>query len=38
MSFERYTGFFEDYENGVTVRPGKTAEFDFLADIKADKK
>ncbi len=38
MSFERYIGFFEDYENGVTVRPGKTAEFDFLADIKADKK
>lgn len=38
MSFENYFNFYEDYDNGVTVRPKKTAEFDFSVDVKADKK
>ncbi len=38
MSFEIYNSFYEDYENGTTVRPQKTAEFNFTADIKTDKK
>lgn len=38
MSFEKYYNFYEDYDNGVTIRPKKTAEFDFSLDMKADKK
>ena len=38
MSFETYKNFFEDYENGVTIRPQKTAEFNFSVDLNADKK
>ena len=38
MSFEKYFNFYEDYENGVTVRPGKTAEFSFKQEAKKDKK
>lgn len=38
MNFEKYSNFFEDYENGVTVRPQKTVEFNFAAELKPDKK
>lgn len=38
MNFEKYYNFYEDYENGVTVRPQKTVEFDFSANVKTDKK
>ncbi len=38
MNFEKYYNFFEDYENGVTIRPQKTVEFDFSANVKTDKK
>ena len=38
MSFEKYYNFYEDYENGVTVRPQKTVEFNFSVDVKTDKK
>ncbi len=38
MSFEGYYNFYEDYENGVTVRPQKTVEFNFAAELKPDKK
>jgi len=38
MSFETYKSFFEDYEDGITVRPQKTAEFNFSTELKTDKK
>ena len=38
MSFEKYFNFFEDYENGVTVRPQKSAEFKFSQKINDNKK
>lgn len=38
MGFEKYNNFYEDYDNGVTIRPQKMAEFNFNADIKTDKK
>ena len=37
MSFENYIKFYEDYENGVTIRPQKTAEFNFSAKLEEDK-
>lgn len=38
MSFEKYFNFYEDYENGITVRPGKCTEFDFSVNAKEDKR
>lgn len=38
MSFEKYFNFFEDYENGVTIRPKRSAEFKFSQKVKDDKK
>ena len=38
MSFEKYFNFFENYENGVTVRPNKTEKFTFFQNIKDNKR